>query len=157
MGIHCSDKNPGIRSVPYYLAVLLAHIYPLPVRAAFCRFQHTYIALSADGFCLSVFLFFSLTNTSSKTGATKRNRERVAESVLSQPEYRGCRGENSREAARCVLLDLSRGGRIKFIFIRYDENQRNVVCKESLKSCLEVKLIRNNTCGTDAMSRKSEL
>lgn len=47
--------------------------------------------------------------------------------LLSKSEYRDCKNENSRQAARCVLLNLSRKGRIKLIFIRYDEGQRNVV------------------------------
>jgi hypothetical protein len=64
---------------------------------------------------------------------TQEEPRKGAESVLSKPEYRRCRGENGREAARCVLLDLSRGGRIKLIFIRYDENQRNVVHKDITK------------------------
>lgn len=65
-----------------------------------------------------------------------RNQEaarKAAEDILSKPEYRGCRGENSRETARCVLLDLSRDGKIKLIFVRYDENQRNVVRKDIVK------------------------
>jgi len=53
--------------------------------------------------------------------------------LLSKPQYRGCRNENNREAARCVLLDLSRGGRIKLIFVRYDENRRNVVPEDIAK------------------------
>lgn len=51
----------------------------------------------------------------------------AAERVLSKLEYRHCKAENDRETARCVLLDLSRGGKIKLIFVRYDENRRNVV------------------------------
>ena len=47
--------------------------------------------------------------------------------MLSKPDYRKCKDENSREAARCVLRDLSRAGRIKLIFVRYDEGERNVV------------------------------
>lgn len=52
---------------------------------------------------------------------------KTAERVLSKPEYRKCKKDNSREAARCLLTDLSRNGRIKLLFIRYDEGQRNVV------------------------------
>jgi hypothetical protein len=63
----------------------------------------------------------------------QQEARKAAEAVLSKPEYRGCRGENGREAARCVLLDLSRDGRIKLIFIRYDENQRNVVHRDIAK------------------------
>ena len=51
----------------------------------------------------------------------------VAVHVLSEPEYQNCKKENDRETARCVLTDLSRNGRIKLIFIRYDEGHRNVV------------------------------
>jgi hypothetical protein len=51
----------------------------------------------------------------------------VAERILSKPEFHNCKKDNSRETARCVLTDLSRNGRIKLLFIRYDEGQRNVV------------------------------
>lgn len=54
----------------------------------------------------------------------------TAESVLSKPEYSGCKGDVGREAARCVLLSLSRGGRVKLIFVRYDEGERNVVRRD---------------------------
>jgi hypothetical protein len=57
----------------------------------------------------------------------KDDVKNTAERVLSKPEYSGCRKGNSRESARCVLLDLSRNGKIKLLFIRYDEGQRNVV------------------------------
>jgi hypothetical protein len=50
----------------------------------------------------------------------------TSERVLSKPEYRNCRKESSREAARCVLLDLSRNGKTRLLFINYDEGQRNV-------------------------------
>lgn len=51
----------------------------------------------------------------------------TAERVLSKPEYRNCKKDTSRESARCILLDLAQNGKIKLIFVRYDENQRNVV------------------------------
>jgi hypothetical protein len=43
------------------------------------------------------------------------------------------RSEDGHEAARCVLLNLSRGGRVKLILVDYDENQRNVVRKDITK------------------------
>lgn len=51
----------------------------------------------------------------------------TAENILSRSAYRDCRGKTAKESARCVLLALSRNGRIRLIFVRYDENQRNVV------------------------------
>ena len=51
----------------------------------------------------------------------------AAERVLSKSEYHNCKRANALESARCVLLDLSRTKRIKLIFVRYDENARNVV------------------------------
>jgi GNAT superfamily N-acetyltransferase len=50
----------------------------------------------------------------------------TAEHVLSKADYRGCKNDDSREAARCVLLRLSRNARIKLLFINYDEGKRNV-------------------------------
>ena len=52
---------------------------------------------------------------------------KTAERVLAQPEYLTCKNAEKREAARCVLRELSRNGRINLIFVRYDEGQRNVV------------------------------
>ena len=51
----------------------------------------------------------------------------TAKQVLAQPIYHSCENANSREAARCVLRDLGRNRRIRLIFVRYDEGQRNVV------------------------------
>jgi len=51
----------------------------------------------------------------------------AADRVLSRPQYHNCKRANALESARCVLLDLSRDERIKLIFVRYDENARNVV------------------------------
>jgi hypothetical protein len=53
--------------------------------------------------------------------------------LLSKPEYRTCQNANAREAARCVLLQLSRGGKIKLIFVRYDEHQRSVMPRDIRK------------------------
>jgi len=47
--------------------------------------------------------------------------------VLGNPAYRNCANDDRRAAARCVLLKLSKNGKIKLIFISYDEGQRNVV------------------------------
>jgi hypothetical protein len=53
--------------------------------------------------------------------------KKTAELLLAQPESRSCRNTDRREAARCVLRDLSRNGRIRLIFIRYDEGERSAV------------------------------
>jgi len=59
----------------------------------------------------------------------KEEAKNTAEDILSEPEYRSCKNENSHEAARCVLRDLSKGGRVKLIFVRYDEGERHAVPK----------------------------
>jgi hypothetical protein len=63
----------------------------------------------------------------------------AARRVLSKPQYYTCKSDSDREAARCVLLDLSRHGRIKLIFIRYDEGRRNVVPQDVSKELSEKK------------------
>ena len=63
----------------------------------------------------------------------------TAEQVLSKRAYRGCKKASSRETARCILLDLSRNGRIKLLFIRYDEGQRNAGVEDIAKELLEKK------------------
>ena len=60
---------------------------------------------------------------------SKKEAKSTSEYVLAKPEYRKCKNERSREAARCVLEDLSGGGKIKLIFVRYDEGERHVVPK----------------------------
>jgi hypothetical protein len=60
---------------------------------------------------------------------SKEEAKNTAELILSKPEYSNCKNENSREAARCVLRDLSKAGRIKLIFVRYDEGERHAVPK----------------------------
>lgn len=59
--------------------------------------------------------------------------KKAVETVLSKPEYGKCRGNGSLEAARCVLLDLSRDGKIKLLFVRYGEGRRNVVPEDIVK------------------------
>jgi hypothetical protein len=69
-----------------------------------------------------------------------RNNEEAKDTgkrILSKPEYRGCKQENSREAARCVLRDLSEGGSVKLIFVRYDEGERQVVPTDIAKHLSE--------------------
>jgi hypothetical protein len=59
--------------------------------------------------------------------------QKAAERILSEPQYQACKNESDRQMARCALLDLSRNGRIKLIFVRYDENRRNVVPEDISK------------------------
>jgi len=61
----------------------------------------------------------------------------AAERVLSKSEYGDCKGKSARQTARCALLGLTRKGRIKLIFVRYDENQRNVVPVDIRKELAE--------------------
>jgi hypothetical protein len=76
-----------------------------------------------------LYVFFFSDYTFLGEWRSKEEAKDAAERVLSKPEYRNCKNENSREAARCVLRDLSKGGRIKLIFVRYDEGERHVVPK----------------------------
>lgn len=76
---------------------------------------------------LYVYFFSDYTFLSEWRG--KEEAKNTAEDILSKPEYRSCKNENSREAARCVLRDLSKGGRVKLIFVRYDEGERHAVPK----------------------------
>ena len=68
----------------------------------------------------------------------KEQVKHTAERVLARPSYRSCKKENDRESAGCVLLNLSRQGEIKLLFIRYDEGKRNVV-REDIKEQLSEK------------------
>ena len=68
----------------------------------------------------------------------KADAKDATERVLSKSEYQSCKKATNFESARCVLRDLSRNGRIKLLFIRYDEGQRNVV-RESISEQLSDK------------------
>jgi len=57
----------------------------------------------------------------------------AANRVLSKVPYSDCRRATERGTARCILLDRSRGGRIRLMFVRYDENERNVVPEDVAK------------------------
>lgn len=63
----------------------------------------------------------------------------TAQFVLSKPAYLRCRNQSSFQAARCVLLKLSRNGSIRQIFIRYDEGKRNVVKEDVVRELLNKK------------------
>jgi len=60
---------------------------------------------------------------------SKEEAKNTAGQILAKPQYKNCKNENSHEAARCVLRDLSKGGRVKLIFVRYDEGERHAVPK----------------------------
>jgi hypothetical protein len=57
----------------------------------------------------------------------------TAEQVLSKSEYRSCKRDTAQQTARCVLADLSRNGRVRLIFVRYDEGERHVVREDLAK------------------------
>jgi hypothetical protein len=61
----------------------------------------------------------------------------AAERVLSKPEYRGCKHDTDQQSARCVLVNLSRNGRVRLIFVRYDEGERHVVRMDLAKQLAE--------------------
>jgi hypothetical protein len=56
--------------------------------------------------------------------------KRTAQQVLSEPVYQGCQTGTELERARCILLSLSRGDKIKLFFVRYDEGHRGVVSED---------------------------
>jgi hypothetical protein len=58
---------------------------------------------------------------------TKEQVTKTADQLLSKPSYRQCQKGTARESARCILLNLSSKGKIRLLFIRYDEGKRNVV------------------------------
>jgi hypothetical protein len=68
----------------------------------------------------------------------------TAQKVLSKSEYSNCKNDSEREAARCVLRDLSRGGAIRLIFVRYDEGTRNVVRRNITEELAEKPISKNN-------------
>jgi len=84
-----------------------------------------------------LYIFYFSTYVDLPGWRSNAEAKNAAEHILSKPEYRNCKNQSDLESARCVLLDLSRGGRIKLIFVRYDENARNVVLEDIRKELLK--------------------
>lgn len=53
--------------------------------------------------------------------------EVAAQQILAKPEYRHGHAESGRSAARCIIEEIGGQGRVRLLFIRYDEHHRNVV------------------------------
>ena len=69
----------------------------------------------------------------------REEAKNIAQRVLSKQEYNECKSNSSHEAARCVLRDLSRNGRVRLIFVRYDEGERHVVPRDIAEQLAEKK------------------
>jgi hypothetical protein len=67
----------------------------------------------------------------------RKEARNAAERVLSKPEYRGCKHITDQKTARCVLVNLSSNGRVRLIFVRYDEGERHVVHMDLAKQLAE--------------------
>jgi hypothetical protein len=78
--------------------------------------------------------FFSDNITLDNWKGTEGAKE-MAHRVLGQRQFLACKNVDSREAARCVLRDLSSNGRIRLIFVRYDEGERHAI-RENLQEKL---------------------
>ena len=69
----------------------------------------------------------------------QQDARNAAGRVLSKEEYRDCKHDTDQQTARCVLSNLSRNGRVRLIFVRYDEGERNVVRMDLAKQLAEKK------------------
>lgn len=67
----------------------------------------------------------------------RQEAKAAAEQVLSKPEFLSCKRDTMKETARCVLVNLSRNGHVRLIFVRYDEGERNVVREDLTKHLAE--------------------
>jgi hypothetical protein len=82
-----------------------------------------------------LYVFFFSDNVTLDDWKGTEDAKRTAARVLGQTQYLACKNVESREAARCVLRDLSRNGKIRLIFVRYDEGERHAV-RENLQEKL---------------------
>lgn len=82
-----------------------------------------------------LYVFFFSDNVTFDDWRRTEDAKKTAELVLAQNQYRSCTNASSLQAARCVLRDLSRGGRIRLIFVRYDEGERHAA-RENLEERL---------------------
>jgi hypothetical protein len=69
----------------------------------------------------------------------RQDARNAAVKVLSKAEYQDCKHDTDQETARCVLSILSRNGRVRLIFVRYDEKERHVVRMDLAKQLSENK------------------
>jgi len=67
----------------------------------------------------------------------QQDSKNTADRVLSKAEYQHCKGGSDRETARCVLLTFSRNGRVRLIFVRYDEGHRGEIRGDLTKQLSE--------------------
>jgi hypothetical protein len=74
-----------------------------------------------------LYVFFFSDNVVLDHWRRTEDAKKTAEGVIAKNQYVGCANADRLEAARCVLRDLSRGGRIRLIFVRYDEGERVAV------------------------------
>lgn len=88
------------------------------------------------------YLYFFLDYAFLGEGRGKEEAKSTADRILSKPEYRKCKNEITREAPRCMLRDLSGGGRIKLISVRYERDSSKVV----LEPGNFLKSTRNSVC-----------
>ena len=82
-----------------------------------------------------LYVFFFSDNITLDDWKGTEDAKKTAARVLGQTQYLACKNLDRREAARCVLRDLSRNGRIRLIFVRYDEGERHAV-RENLQEKL---------------------
>ena len=82
-----------------------------------------------------LYVYFFSDNISLDDWKGTEEAKKTADHVLGQTQYLACKNVDSREAARCVLRDLSRNGRVRLIFVRYDEGERHAV-RENLQEKL---------------------
>ena len=76
-----------------------------------------------------LYVFFFSDNVTLDDWKRTEDAKKTVERVLAQNQYLSCANADSLEAARCVLRDLSRGGRIRLISVRYDEGERHTIRK----------------------------
>ena len=74
-----------------------------------------------------LYVFFFSDNVTYDDWKATEEAKKTAERVLAENQYLSCANADSLENARCVLRDLSRGGRIRLIFVRYDEGERHAI------------------------------
>ncbi len=85
-----------------------------------------------------LYIYFFSDYTFLEDWRNAEDAKKAAEQILGNPEYSSCKNAGKRDAARCILQDLSRNGKVRLIFVRYDEGERNVV-RKNLAEKLSVK------------------
>jgi hypothetical protein len=86
-----------------------------------------------------LYVFFFSNNVVLDDWRRTEDARSTTEGVLAKDQYRKCANTDPLEAARCVLRDLSRGGRIRLIFVHTMRENESLPRRSGGRTCEDTK------------------